>query len=195
MWHALVPLKRGSQVKSRLSGFLALDERLALAEAMATHVLSVLQSVPCIERIDVFSSSPWPDCDIGWKIDRGGDLNSELQAVRGGALDENLLVLHGDLPGLTRDDVEALCACANRNGRIALAPDRYGRGTNAVAMAALAPFRFCFGDDSLERHIAAAGTGVTLVHRRGLSHDIDTIDEFRASSRVSDMMKGKYHDT
>ena len=54
-WQALVPIKQGSNGKSRLSGLLDEAERVALVKRMSAHVLGVLEDCDFIESITVLS--------------------------------------------------------------------------------------------------------------------------------------------
>ncbi|MDO7843158.1 CofC family guanylyltransferase [Sphingomonas immobilis] len=178
-WHAIVSIKRGPAVKSRLASALSPDARVALAEAMAAHVLATLRRAARIASVSVFSASPWPDGSVGWEADHGEGLNRGLQRIRDAAPNTNQVFLHADLPLLTPDDVDAFCAGTEEHGGLGLAPDRYGKGTNGVALVAFAPFTFDFGTDSLQRHVEAASGTPFLIHSPGLSHDLDTVEELR----------------
>jgi 2-phospho-L-lactate guanylyltransferase len=82
-------------------------------------------------------------------------------------------VLHSDLPLLAAADVTRLIDSAERGG-LAIAPDRHGSGTNAIAIADQRPFDFAFGADSYRLHRRQAGSGWRLVAAPGLAIDIDT---------------------
>lgn len=76
---------------------------------------------------------------------------------------------------LTEADVSALLAGASRAG-IAIAPDRHGTGTNAVALRDDALFRFRFGPDSLRHHCEQV-LDAAIVRTRGLAFDPDTLED------------------
>jgi 2-phospho-L-lactate guanylyltransferase len=64
---------------------------------------------------------------------------------------------------------------------VAIAPDRTGRGTNALIVRCGASFDFQFGEDSFARHSeAAAARNLALaVHRdEALAFDVDTPDDY-----------------
>ena len=63
-------------------------------------------------------------------------------------------------------------------GGCAIAPDRHGIGTNAIALAPGHIFRFAFGAASLGAH-RAQGSHV-LVDREGLMFDLDTPGDLAA---------------
>lgn len=169
-WTAIVPLKLGPERKSRLAGRLSQAEREKLADAVAEHVLGALSEAAGIGRIIVLAPRPFGDSE--WRKDEGRGLNAELSAARA-AIEGPLLVIHGDLPLLSVQDVDALMAAAAATG-VAIAPDRHGVGTNAIALAAGdQSFGFAFGPGSRALH----AQGATEVVRPGLSHDLDASDD------------------
>jgi 2-phospho-L-lactate guanylyltransferase len=107
-----------------------------------------------------------------WRADSGLGLNAELQAARA-EIAEPMLVLHSDLPLLRSADVLQLIEAAETAG-LAIAPDRHGSGTNALALADKRPFAFAFGPDSYRRHRAQISSAWRLVPAPGLAIDIDT---------------------
>jgi len=171
-WTALVPLKLGPERKSRLADRFSQAERETLADAVAAHVLRTLASVRLIGWIIVLAPRPFGDAE--WRKDEGRGLNAELSAARA-AISGLLLVIHGDLPLLSVQDVDALLAAAPATG-VAIAPDRHGGGTNAIALVGGQSFCFAFGPGSHALH----APGSTEVVRPGLSHDLDTPDDLNA---------------
>jgi len=178
-WIALVPLKSGAERKSRLAPRFSPAERAALSDRMARHVVDVLSQVERIKRTLLLSDRPLPALGTGWQPDPGQGLNPALETARA-ALGLPLLVLHADLPLIEAEDIAALLDAAEASGA-AIAPDRHGSGTNAVALAHAIPFRFVFGADSFRRHLALAGPAGTAVARWRLSLDVDTPDDLDAA--------------
>lgn len=169
-WTALVPLKHGAERKTRLAGVLMREQRIAMTETMAALLLSCLREVDAIGRTVLLA--PAPMAGVTWRADGGRGVNGELAAYRAEHPREALLVIHPDLPDVTPSDIAALLA-ATADGRIAIAPDRHGTGTNALALPAGAAIGFAFGPDSCARHRAAAGNRAAIVERHGLAFDID----------------------
>jgi 2-phospho-L-lactate guanylyltransferase len=107
-------------------------------------------------------------------------LNAGLDQARAEALDDDvdvLTVLHGDLPNLAPEDIDALVAALPTPRGVAIAPDRAGTGTNGLAQSPPDAIGFAFGAGSLARHRAAAdeaGVPVRVVERPGLAFDVDT---------------------
>jgi 2-phospho-L-lactate guanylyltransferase len=191
-----VPIKARGTVKQRLAAVLDPTARSTLMNAMAQHVLAVLRQCPAIERIAVVTPHrEGLPAEVHWLADAGKEVNRELRA----ALDaltalqvSRVALVSADLPFLTADEVAALVA-AGATGKIALAPDRHGTGTNAVALSLPTSFQPYFGPGSLVRHTAEAtrlGVEPTLVELPGLAFDVDepqdlTLLEARADPRYT----------
>jgi FO synthase len=182
---ALVPIKPRALCKTRLASVLAPQERLALARSMLDHVLAVLRAAPAIHRIALVSSERDQVADDVLVLDdAGGDLNASLalgmaHAVAQGA--DTVLIVPADLPLLRVTDVELMLRRARRSG-MALAPDRHGRGTNAVCLRSPALFSPQFGAESFLKHRAQAalrGTPASCVRTDGLGVDLDTAEDWR----------------
>lgn len=169
-WTAIVPLKDRRHRKTRLSGQFNSCQRALLSDDLAMHVTETLARQANIDQVLMLSPCPVV-FGTGWIADEGRGLNAELMAARNSLAGRNILVLHADLPLLCGSDIAALIAAA-QNG-VAIAPDRHGSGTNALAISADAPLNFSFGCNSLILHMASAGSKVQLVQRAGLALDID----------------------
>jgi len=90
----------------------------------------------------------------------------------------DLMIVSSDLPRLTTADLQRLRKGGHR-GRVVIATDRAGTGTNALYLPyeAAQQFSFCFGEDSARRHERAAreiGRDVARVAIPRLAFDIDT---------------------
>lgn len=171
-WTVVVPLKPVDERKSRLAPRCDSHERKRIADEMAMHVLATIEKLPAAQAI--LLSTERPDWWTGeWRDDRGLELNAAIDAARRALSSETFAVLHADLPRLTAADCTDLLAVAATEG-LAIAPDRHGIGTNAIAIADRRPFRFAFGKNSLALHRAQGGA---VVHRPGLALDIDTPDD------------------
>jgi len=183
---AFVPLRAGA-AKSRLAGLLDEDERRALVDAMLAHVLDVLAACPQVGRIFVVTEAARAlPAGMERLDDEGGGLNPALHAAvaRSGARD--ILIVHADLPLLTSGEVTDLLTAAHETG-CALAPDREGQGTNALALCGRPPqgpdgFRFQFGAGSCAAHRIEAqrcGLAPAIIERPGLALDIDYPHDLR----------------
>lgn len=178
---ALVPFKALHLAKQRLAPVLRAPERQRLATSMLQHVLDTLQHSRVIEQVAVTSPQTridgvWPG--VIWLPDCAGELNAAVaqaaqQIWQRGATE--LIVLHSDLPHLCNADLQALRG-AGRSSGVALAPDRYGLGTNAIYLQRGCDWTFSFGPGSYPRHLQQAadrGHGAARVQRSGFACDID----------------------
>ena len=178
-WTAIVPLKAAAERKQRLAEVLDLPERIALSEAMARHVLATLRAVPAIADIRLLSPEPLNGTDVPWLADHGAELNAALETAVSTLGARPVLIVHADLPLLDAADVQCLIDGAATAGCV-IAANRHGHGTNAIALADPRGFRFHFGADSLNRHLAEAGPACALIERTGLAFDCDTPDDLEA---------------
>lgn len=184
---AIVPLKDLVQAKTRLAGLLSPSERRTLAQAMVEDVLSVLSVHPHISQVILISDDPaasllaarysvdyWSEASLGCR-----GLNAVVRSASERLLTESpepLLVLHGDLPLLTGEDISAVIDCQADTRGLVIACDLQGTGTNLLAFGQDSVPRFSFGTDSCARHLADAhdrALAVTVLHRPGLATDVD----------------------
>jgi 2-phospho-L-lactate guanylyltransferase len=170
-WTALLPFKPPADRKTRLAGLLDPDQRIALSMLLFESVVRTLGECPAIGAIHLLAAAPPAGWQGGWHADRGRGLNAELEAARAAIGPHPLLVLHADLPLLAVPDVETLLDAAARAGR-AIAPDRHGAGTNALALHDRRSLRFRFGPESFALHRAQGPAAI--VARPGLALDIDS---------------------
>lgn len=168
---ALVPFKYPGEGKSRLAQVLNCEERARLRLAMLDHLVTVLQRLPEITKI-VLIAEVCPEGWQGeWQQDLGRGLNGELDAAMSKST-RPVLIIHADLPLVDASDIRALLAVARENG-VAIAPDRHGMGTNAVAINDARDFPFHFGPGSCALHLQMVGRA-SRVERDGLACDCDT---------------------
>jgi 2-phospho-L-lactate guanylyltransferase len=192
-WTAVIPLNLPALRKSRLASVLSPGQRNTLAEALYQHVLG------CVHASGLFTSvltlSPPPALALPTRrwIQRGKDLNAELNDVRH-FVATRLLVLNADLPLLTTEDLRTLLVSAEAAG-CAIAADRHGSGTNAVALLPEVRFSFAFGAGSLAAHLRAAPLA-SVVLRDGLACDLDTPEDLahllrqRVPARIECLLRG-----
>lgn len=167
-----MPFKFGPDAKSRLAGLLSADERAALGLRMARHVLGVLGTTGRFVEIVLLSPDRPEWWDGAWTKDSGTGLNPELATWRAGQGEAPVLVIHTDLPLLAAKDVTDLLDTARTSG-IALATDRAGEGSNALAIADGREFAFRFGPGSRALH-AAQASDMPVLTSLGLAADLDT---------------------
>ena len=173
-WRVLVPIKQGNDGKSRLGSMMGGDARSDLAERMAAHVLGVLQACFDLSQITILSPRRPDDWEGGWTRDEARGLNAELTAWRDDQENQAILIIHADLPLLSVEDVQAIVDAAG-NGA-AIATDRAGQGTNALAIADGRLLTFLFGADSRALHCQQYPQ-MPVLRREGLMADLDTPDD------------------
>lgn len=175
-WRVVVPVKQGRYGKTRLGSMLGDEARSSLAERMVAHVLGVLHGYFDRSQITILSPRCPKGWGGGWTRDEGRGLNPELSAWWTAQGDTPILIIHADLPLLTEADVLALLNAAEQGA--ALATDRTGQGTNALAIADGRPLDLCFGENSRARHCDQY-PDMAVLQREGLMADLDTPDDAR----------------
>jgi len=151
----LVPVKAFEQAKRRLAPTVPRGERARLARAMASHVVSASAPLSVAVVCDDIGVARWA-AGLGARVlwEPGEGLNGAVRsAVRrlGNDGARWVTVAHGDLPY-----AKELGTMPGFDG-ITLVPDRYGNGTNVIAVPADAGFQFSYGPGSFARHRAEAG--------------------------------------
>ncbi len=195
MW-AIVPVKRLAEAKQRLSALLSTEQRAALGLAMLEDVLAALSGVAALDGILLVSPDPRAHAlgrRYGARILAEAENHGLNPAVqRAAALLQaegvaQILVLHGDLPLVTEQEISRLIA-AHRltpalTPALTIAPDAQGRGTNAMICSPPDLVDFHYGPDSVRAHCAAAeqaGVVPTLPRAEGLGFDIDEVGDLLA---------------
>jgi 2-phospho-L-lactate guanylyltransferase len=179
----IVPHRGLAAAKTRLAPVLDDGEREALARRLLEQVLRVAHQA-CGDVVVITPSEALEPlvAEAGARlvVQRGMGLNAGLEQARGEAIANGvttLVVLHGDLPNLLADDVAALLEALPEGGGVAVAPDRAGIGTNALALRPPDAIGFRFGVGSFAAHLEearAANAPLVEVHRPGLAFDLDT---------------------
>ncbi len=197
---AIVPVKALRDAKSRLAGELAPSDRQRLVLAMLDDVLVTLAACHGVVRtlvvtLDeaVATLARVRHAEVLWEVGPAS-LNGALrQAIAdvvatGG---RSVLIVPGDLPLLTTEDIDAVLLAggerAQQGGRIAIAPSRDERGTNALLIEPPQTLQPAFGPDSFAAHQKAAllaGQPPHIVRSAGLAFDIDTPDDLQELRQV-----------
>lgn len=177
--HIVVPVKRLSESKSRLSPVLPEKERLALAWSLLRHVLAVVQQAKAmlpargavisadpavLDAAREFGLTPLVEEALMEGVPAGSEatLNAALtQAARWASSQSAsaLLILPADLPFVTPLDIKTLWRASQQlySARaMVIAPDSHNAGTNALLVRPPAALRFKFGPDSFRRHCQQA---------------------------------------
>ncbi|HVR28971.1 MAG TPA: 2-phospho-L-lactate guanylyltransferase [Thermoanaerobaculia bacterium] len=206
LW-AVVPVKEIGRSKQRLSAALFSDERERLVRAMLRDVLVALRAASGLADVLVITrdgevGALAKECGAQVLAERGaGDLNAALRQaaahlVAAGA--PGLLVVPADVPAVRPDDISTLAREHGPSPAVTLVSDRRGVGTNALAASPPDLCPFLFGEDSFERHLAAAreaGVEPRVFDARGLRYDVDVehdLDEIALQSpgpETSDLLR------
>ena len=170
----LVPIKAFHEAKGRLDHALTGPERAALARAMAEQVLDAARPLPVAVVCDDNDVAEWArerGALVVWEPGRGlnGAVEAGVDHLRDAGVD-HVTVSHADLPRAS-----GLAAVGDVPG-VTLVPDRWGNGTNVIALPADAGFRFSYGPGSFARHLAEAerlGLALRVLDLPDLAWDVD----------------------
>lgn len=191
LW-AIVPVKPLRRGKSRLSRVLDLDQRWDLNRRLLCHTVAVLKESIRVGVVMVVSRDHEALAlarSLGARTlleSKPDGLNRAVQvatlfAQRSRA--RATLILPADLPLLNQSTIETFLSAAQREEPVlAIAPDRHGRGTNALYLAPPTLPRFCFGEDSFQAHCALAaqlGRRCAVIDVPELAFDLDEEDDWK----------------
>lgn len=199
---AVLPVKRLYAAKQRLATGLSGEQRRTLAGAMVADVLEAIGEARAIERTILVSGDPIAQelaAGVGAEVvpdpeDAGHDeaaLAGIARAEAEGA--ECVVLLPGDCPLLDPRELDRLLTGIPERF-VGVVPDRHGSGTNALILRppdAIAP---AFGEDSRERHVAAArAAGIPFEVERvaSLGLDLDTPADLIALTRELEKGSGR----
>ena len=189
LW-AIVPVKPLRRGKSRLAGTLNEDERTQLNRALLQHSLETLSGVPGVNEVLVVSRDPNALAiarEHGARTvqeDGTPHLNTALKRATVVAqvyATQGVLILPADLPLVTREDIQALLDRAVKPPVVVIAPDRHGKGTNALVIAPAGLIEYDFGENSFQRHcerVKQAGARLEVVELPSLGLDLDEPEDF-----------------
>jgi len=184
LW-AIVPVKPLRRGKSRLAGMLTEDERTALNQELLERTLKILSGLKELSQVLVVSRDPHALTiarNHGAKtVQEDGQPHLNTALARATVMAQvqsthGILVLPADLPLLTADDVLALIDRTAKPPVVVIAPDRHGKGTNALLMVPPGQIEYDFGEGSFERHcerVKKSGARLEIVNLPSLGLDLD----------------------
>ena len=187
----IIPVKPPGEGKLRLAEVLDMDARNRLVCAMLGCVVAAVSAARFVDRICILGASRHgQSAAIPLMSDPGGGLNAALTQALGEAAAagvRRVVIIAADLPRLTPRDVETLA----RAPAVAIAPDRHGTGTNAIALPLpqARGFTFAYGADSFAKHGAEAcrlGLDIEVIASPGLARDVDVPNDLPDASGVWD---------
>lgn len=189
LW-AIVPVKPLRYGKSRLAGTLTEDQRTELNRALLQHTLETLSEIEEVDGVLVVSRDPHaltiarshgartvqengqPQLNTALKR---ATVVAQVYATRG------VLVLPADLPLISKDDILELVRRAQEPPVVVIAPDRHGRGTNALLISPPGLIEYDFGENSFQRHCERAKNAsarLEIVELPSLALDLDIPEDF-----------------
>ncbi len=175
----VVPIKRFTDAKVRLTPHLNATERVDLARSMARHVLDNVRDEQVVVVCDDDEVRALAH-EFGAKVidDVGGGLNSALKHSLTVLRDRGVLratIVHADLPQAT-----SLSALLDRaqlgTDDVLLLPDRHGDGTNLMSIPLTVDFALSYGTQSFSHHLHEARRHrlrVMVMIDAGYAHDVD----------------------
>lgn len=178
----LVPVKKLSETKKRLSLILVAEERKAFALAMLLDVLKAISASSVDKTVLIGSDTDVERVSLNWEAaflsDTGEELNQVLQyatdwSIHKGA--EAVLVLPADVPLVTSEDIDQVISLCSDRPSVAVSPSSRG-GTNALMRNPARVMPTYFGPDSSKRHLHEAsklGIRASIYKSAGLSLDMD----------------------
>lgn len=189
-YKALIPVKRLTEVKSRLAPHLSQKQRADLVLEMLRHVIDALQTSNALDAILVVSADPHVLAQASaWGAQPSPEeVPGHNEALHAAAIRERnagtgaLLTISADLPLLHPDDIRQMRNLAEGHA-VVLAPSRDGTGTNALLTRPPLAIPYRFGPGSFQLHREAAqdlGLQHTLYTSIGSALDIDVIDDLTA---------------
>lgn len=185
---AVVPVKRLSVSKRRLSGVLNPQERKVLTLAMLEDVLSALKS-SVVQNVVVVSTDPLVyqvavKFGVSYSSVAGGGLNAAVGeatewCVKRGA--GSVLLLPADIPMLSFKDVNSIVALGIETSSVVLSPSLNG-GTNALFQNPPNLIPACFGPKSFAKHVKEAhhkSLRVRFYCSVGIVADVDLAEDLK----------------
>ncbi len=183
----IIPQAALKDAKRRLAGYVDRQQRVRLARELLIRTVTLAKTVAPVSVVSPSPALAQLVDDLGGRfiLQTSRGLNGGVCNARDNALRRRVgvvAVVHADLPLLQGADLQILLESAEENG-IAIAPDKTGSGSNALALATKTPFVFRFGADSFLAHRCEAmkrELRVSVVRRLGLSLDLDTPGDLEA---------------
>jgi 2-phospho-L-lactate/phosphoenolpyruvate guanylyltransferase len=196
----ILPVRSLSDGKSRLSPMLGAGERARLNHRLFEQTLDCVEAYPGSALTFVASGSAEvldrarrrgmiPVADPN-----GGGLNEAVAAATAAARGRDahaVFVLPVDLPLITPSGLRNLLAQALPPPICLLVPDRRGIGTNLIYQSPIRLTSYAFGEDSFERHRAAAETAGLKVFVRlepSFALDLDLPIDYTFWRQLTDTM-------
>jgi 2-phospho-L-lactate guanylyltransferase len=189
LW-AIVPVKPLRRGKSRLAGTLTEDERTELNRSLFEHTLETLAASEEVDEVLVISRDTnalaMARSHGARTVQEDGQsqLNTALKRATIIAkvyATHGVLVLPADLPLISSNDIHELIKRAVEPPVVVIAPDRRGRGTNALLISPPGLIEYDFGENSFQSHceqVKRADARLEIVDLPSLGLDLDIPEDF-----------------
>lgn len=186
--YAVVPVKKISVAKSRLSHFLSATERKSLTTAMLKDVLTALKA-SVVEEVIVVSNDP----NVRLIAEKFGvsffspgkvGLNNAVEEAMAFCLArqaDSVLVLLADIPLLSPKDIDTIVKLGSEGRRVVLSPSE-DWGTNAFFMRPPRVIPACFGQNSFLKHVTEAcsrGVEAKFYYSANIALDVDSVKDLQ----------------
>jgi len=192
---ALVPVKRLSESKNRLSTIFKREERRDFVIAMLRDVLEAISS-STVDRTVIIGSDAIvqrlsSDYGVSFLPDTGQELNKVIGYATAWCIRkeaESVLILPADIPLVSSIEIDKIISHCSEEPSVAISPSSDG-GTNALMRRPPDTIQTYFGPGSFEKHInEASGKGVTakIFKSPKLSLDIDSPQDLRQLLEVGE---------
>lgn len=186
----LIPVKNLQNAKQRLAGVLDQRSRTTLAQAMIHDVLEAVAGCSRSDQVAVVTNDGFASDlarHFGFQIIRDDENAGETAAIEmataicaaQGA--ESTLVIPGDIPLITSQELQQIFSAAPENGSL-LVPAADRRGTNAAFRRPANLFPLRFGNDSFKPHLNAArqtGLPCVILSLPGIGLDVDNSSDLQ----------------
>ena len=190
---ALIPMKPLAESKSRLAPTLDSRQRASLSLNLLDLVLNAAVT-SSLGRVIVLGGdgevrSLAASRGAEWMADGGGGLNNELSAALAllSAAGMASVYIPGDLPLLTRSDIECVIETSQGGELLTLCPAVEDAGTNGLVVPAGSSFQPKLGHDSFASHLRAAevaGLPHAVCNTPGFGLDVDSVADLEACEQI-----------
>jgi 2-phospho-L-lactate guanylyltransferase len=188
LW-AVVPIKERSSAKERLAPILRPEARQALALAMLEDVLEALTATRGIGGLLVVTVDPEASrlaASYGGRVTELGARDGHTGAVVAAAKllgvegCTGMLTLPGDIPLVTRTEIEHVLAAHLPAPSFTIVPSHDEHGSNAIACSPPDAVPLRFGENSFYPHLRTAeafGIRPNVLHLPGIALDLDSPED------------------
>lgn len=168
----VIAVRGGASAKSRFGGTV---DGAALAKAMLADMIAAARGCPAVEGVHVVT--PTPEVAAGLDAEliveaAPAGIDAAFARARAALPGRTLVLMLGDLPMMTADDLAALVA-GHEPGTVTIVPSDTEGGTSTIVIDDGTPMRFAFGTGSFARHMENAGALARRFDCPGLAADLD----------------------